>query len=659
MNAFEPFTLAPLSAGDIIDRAVRLYRRYFLVLLRVVLAPSLVAYAGGIAYTFGVRNFSLSRGDARLAWSGALILGGGGIYLLGKVAFFALLGGMARVLLAHFVDGAPLAAREVYRAVRPRLWPLLGAMLLLAALLLAVALLVYMVVAVAGVVYLLIATWLLRGWPGWLQAVVHTLFGGVAAGGLLALALLIYARVAYVPQALVVEGRGVMSALGRSIRLAGRDVRRVGAIVLFQLYVAWSLFFLLLIPLGWYGHLRGVDVNPLSENAPLWYDISYQTLTQVSEILLTPIALLGFALLYIDSRVRLEGLDVELLANRRLPLAEGRESSREGSRVRSPLSIAPSLLLPLFLSLLLPAEAATPWVDYRERVARASRMVAGLNTEELDRIRALLPPAEEVKFGDAVVRVDNQWLHESLGALKPDAARPAELARIAARLDALGRRLDEVAAGGSGRGDEGERLAQILARPEYRTQAGQESFIQKWVGKAADALLRLLLRLFTLGGLSARAPGATTLNLLRLLVAIAAGVALAAGGAWLARRLRRAPPTRAGAAREVLGEQIEGHLTPDDLLAQAAELARGGDARRAIRRAYLALLYELERRGRLRLHRAKTNRDYLDALRRWPDLYPPAEALTAAYERVWYGRREATGEDYANFVDRYRQVTGH
>jgi hypothetical protein len=36
----------------------------------------------------------------------------------------------------------------------------------------------------------------------------------------------------------------------------------------------------------------------------------------LSEILIAPIVMLGFNLLYIDSRIRKEGFDIELLANR-------------------------------------------------------------------------------------------------------------------------------------------------------------------------------------------------------------------------------------------------------------------------------------------------------------------------------------------------------
>ena len=52
--------------------------------------------------------------------------------------------------------------------------------------------------------------------------------------------------------------------------------------------------------------------------------------------------------------------------------------------------------------------------------------------------------------------------------------------------------------------------------------------------------------------------------------------------------------------REILGEQFDADVTADDLLKTAAEMARKGEYRLAIRRAYLALLYELEQRGKLR-----------------------------------------------------------
>jgi hypothetical protein len=326
MNALEQFSLAPLTAGDIIDRAVRLYRQHFLVFLRIVLAPSLIAYAGGILWALGLRNFSFERGDQRLLLTLGLMALGGLLWLTGKALFLMLLGGAARGLVWHFFDGRPLTARAAFAAVRER-WPsLLGATLLVGFLLLMVLGGAYLIVSFALVFYVLLAAWLLSGLPGWMQTLVHVVFGAVIAAGVVVLLLLTYARVVYVPQALMVEGKGVGEAITRSLRLAKSELRRIGALVLFQICVALSLYWLLMIPLGWYGYWNGVELDFFSAHTPLWFNIAQQTLAQIGEILIAPIILLGFTLLYLDTRVRNEGFDVELLANRILPLARVTEA---------------------------------------------------------------------------------------------------------------------------------------------------------------------------------------------------------------------------------------------------------------------------------------------------------------------------------------------
>ena len=60
------------------------------------------------------------------------------------------LGGTARSLVNYFLDDAPLEPREVYRAVRERFWPLLGATLMVLLILSAAFFFTYMLV-VTGV----------------------------------------------------------------------------------------------------------------------------------------------------------------------------------------------------------------------------------------------------------------------------------------------------------------------------------------------------------------------------------------------------------------------------------------------------------------------------------------------------------------------------
>jgi len=314
MNSFDSFTLAPMSAGDIIDRAVRLYGRNFLALLRIVLAPSLVAYAGSILMSIGLRNATLSRGDERVVITLLLVLGGALLWAVGKAAFYAVLGGSSRSLVAHFFEGKPILARDVYRAARERVWSLIGATFMVGLLIMGAMMIAYFFVVTVGMFFVLMMATVMQGAPEWAQGAAAVAFGVVVAAAFAFFFLLVYGRIVYVPQILMVEGKGVFSSIGRSFSLAGGQLRRIAALILFWIYVGWSVLLLLFLPLGYISDW----VNPFSAEQSPWYNIAWQTVTQLSEILLMPIFMIGCTLLYLDSRVRKEGFDVELVANRTL-----------------------------------------------------------------------------------------------------------------------------------------------------------------------------------------------------------------------------------------------------------------------------------------------------------------------------------------------------
>ncbi|MGH9846366.1 MAG: hypothetical protein ACREEM_47310 [Blastocatellia bacterium] len=316
MNSFDSFTLSPMSAGDIIDRAVRLYKRNFFVLLRIVLAPSLVAYAGAIILSIGWRNFTLMRGDSRVALTTMMVIGGGLLWLVGEAAFYAVLGGSSRALVAHLSEGKPIRAREVYASVRQRIWSLVGATLMIGLIIVAVFWLVFMVIAILVMMVTAIAGKLVIAAPGWVQTLFGILYVVITVGLVLISFLLVYSRLVYVPQILMVERKGVFSAISRSFQLAGGELVRIGAVVIFWIYVAWSVWVMMAVPVEWYAYSVGVDITPFNPDVPIWYQIAKQTLTQLSEILIWPIAMLCFTLLYLNSRVRKEGYDIEVLANR-------------------------------------------------------------------------------------------------------------------------------------------------------------------------------------------------------------------------------------------------------------------------------------------------------------------------------------------------------
>jgi hypothetical protein len=127
---------------------------------------------------------------------------------------------------------------------------------------------------------------------------------------------------------------------------------------------------------------------------------------------------------------------------------------------------------------------------------------------------------------------------------------------------------------------------------------------------------------------------------------------------WLRRGAGRGSLGLGRGPRVVLGERLEADRTAADLLDEAEGLARAGELRGAIRKAYVALLCELGDRGVVRLAQHKTNRDYLDAVRRAapPRLYTEMLPLTGAFELHWYGLRPASADDWQSFRARCREV---
>jgi len=311
-------SLAPLGAGDLIDRAVRLYRRHLFILIRTAAPPVIVAALGGILISIGFRQaFAAAETSEVLLYVGLLVLGAL-VAFAGHLFTLVVMGGSTRNLVAHLLRNDPVSARAAYTAVRSRFWGLVGASLIVLAWIifsLAVAFTVWYTIAVfVGLGSVLLAMVL----PTWLAVTVGVIAGAGATAVMLWLFFFIVGRVAYVPQVMLVEGKGVFEAFSRSFSLARGNVRRLMAMTLFTTFATYSAMMILLVPLGWYGYLSGI--NPmLSGQWPAWYQISYSVLVTLSSILLAPVWMLGLSLLYVDERVRHEGYDIELLAAQQLP----------------------------------------------------------------------------------------------------------------------------------------------------------------------------------------------------------------------------------------------------------------------------------------------------------------------------------------------------
>ena len=315
--------LAPLGAGDLIDRTIRLYRRHFLPLIRASVPPVVVTVAGVVLLTVGWNAFTVTTSERWFALYLLPLVAGGLLTLAGYVLQLVVMGGASHTLVRHLLWGEAVTTRAIYRSVRSRFWELLVA---------ALAMGVWFVVtgalamSVWFVCYVLALFVVLLGAAAGVRGGAALVWAGAAAGVVLTVAaaflslwlfFLLAGRAAYVPQVMLVEGRSVFDAVERSARLARRNARRLMAMFLFTTLATQSVWTLLLIPLGWYGYLQGVNLSPLaSDTWPTWYAISYRVVAQSSTILLTPVWMLGLSLLYVDERVQHEAYDVELMAAR-------------------------------------------------------------------------------------------------------------------------------------------------------------------------------------------------------------------------------------------------------------------------------------------------------------------------------------------------------
>lgn len=308
--------LAPLGAGDLIDRAVRLYRRHLFVLIRTAAPPVIIIAAGWILFSISVRRVFITAETEDFFFNVFLSFLSVLIMLGGYLSILVVMGGATRTLVAHLLRNDPVTAQATYKAVRSRFWGLVGASVIVLVWIFGSFLAASSGGQMAGTIIFVICV-ALANLSVWLAVILGVAGGLVSLAFTLWLFFFIVGRVAYVPQVMLVEGKGVMEAVGRSITLARGNVRRLMAMTLFTTFGASSALSILSIAIAFLGGLSGI--NPLQPAEwPAWYAIAGSILGPLSAILLTPVWMLGLSLLYVDERVRHEGYDIELMAAKQL-----------------------------------------------------------------------------------------------------------------------------------------------------------------------------------------------------------------------------------------------------------------------------------------------------------------------------------------------------
>jgi len=317
----------------------------------------------------------------------------------------------------------------------------------------------------------------------------------------------------------------------------------------------------------------------------------------------------------------------------------------------------------LFLLLFPATAAAIPITDYHLNLKYAISTLAELSRSghdfdselpnTLESVRTRLPKHQTIEFEGDVYNVDNSWLHRELDELENTDNRSERLAHIVWTLQAIETRVAERANPGGSPAENKQwaktRLESILARPEYAADTeGENALI-----RAIRDFLEWLAKFFP----KPRAANGSGINWITriaqvLVIGLAVVVLLYVLKILYVRfsgRSRQPKTSKKREARIVLGERLEPEATATDLLSEAEALARQGDLRAAIRKAYIALLVELGDRKMISLAHHKTNRDYLNSLRSVPQLHSRMRGLTDSFERHWYGFADATANDWQDF----------
>jgi hypothetical protein len=282
--------LRPLGVGDILDGSFRTIRRNPKVMLGLSAAVAvaqivLVAVFEVIAFASLGRVPVTTTAGATAQTSLGPLLGNEAVSLATFVAgtlLSAILTGMLTAAITQDVLGVQLDIAQVWQQVRPRLWRLVGLALIVT------------IVPVIGLLFCIApGVWL---WGIWTAAV----------------------------PAFMVEGTTVRGALGRSRQLVERTFWRVWGIRALGVLIVTVISGFITLPFSIIGLI--VDDNVFTggsgtQDLPLAFLLLTALGSAVSATFTAPVRAGIDALLYVDLRMRKEGLDIALQAAVARPVA--------------------------------------------------------------------------------------------------------------------------------------------------------------------------------------------------------------------------------------------------------------------------------------------------------------------------------------------------
>ncbi|MFJ8277469.1 glycerophosphoryl diester phosphodiesterase membrane domain-containing protein [Streptomyces griseoviridis] len=301
--------LRPLGVGEILDGAVSTMRTHWRTVLGISLTVAVVTQVvvillQGLVLDDASRTMDLD--DPNASSQEVFRAMGNALLGLGAVSLIALIGTVVATALlttvtSRAVLGKPVTTGEAWRDARPQLPKLFGLILLLLAI-------VFGLVLIGAVPGIIVAV------SGWGDAGAALIGLGCLAGAALALWLMI--RFSLASPTLMLEKQGIGTSMRRSAKLVRGSWWRVFGIQLLATIIANLVSSLVVLPFSVIGALAadGGFVSLLDESSGLgWTFLIVSGIGSVIGSMITfPITAGVTVLLYVDQRIRREGLDLEL-----------------------------------------------------------------------------------------------------------------------------------------------------------------------------------------------------------------------------------------------------------------------------------------------------------------------------------------------------------
>jgi hypothetical protein len=309
--------LRPMSIGDMLDAAFRLYRQHFLTFIGIVallqVPMAILQFAAQLPYMQALQRFTtrppvLTPGAspfdifpfAQLLPYYALIFG---LSIFQYLLVYNLMTGALANAISRSYLGQPISILSAYNIGFKRFIALIVASLT------PFAISLVFVAIIAGCAFGTFYTMGVRTNEqpniGLAIAAGIGLIGVIFVGGIAGL--FFYVRLLLTTQAIVLEDQGPWAGLTRSWRLVGQAFWRSLGIFLLVYAFIYIVSLIVQLPLIILGAFFGVLLN----NSVLYQSIA-SLVTYGVLVLVLPLQFIIFTLLYYDLRIRKEGYDLEL-----------------------------------------------------------------------------------------------------------------------------------------------------------------------------------------------------------------------------------------------------------------------------------------------------------------------------------------------------------